>query len=148
MFPSKLKSVGLSPPRPEAGSTPKAAIFDGRRQVRIQALLTACCGAAWLLAGEGVGAAAALLGGLAALAGTVVFLGVLRWRESPAPTPGQALRALVLAEAAKWSVSLVGLAALLAGWSGLAVAQASPGAVVTGFCVAWVAPLLALVKRS
>ncbi len=82
------------------------------------------------------------------MAGTLAFAGVLEWRKVPAPTPWQALRALVLAEAAKWAVSLAGLATLLSGVSGLAAAGAAPGAVVIGFCVAWAAPLLALVKKS
>lgn len=80
--------------------------------------------------------------------GTLAFVGVLRWRERPAPTPWQALRALAVAEAAKWVVSLAGLAALLSGATGLEAAGAAPGAVVTGFCVAWAAPLLALVKKN
>lgn len=53
-----------------------------------------------------------------------------------------------MAEAAKWAVSLVGLASLLSGRAGVEVAGAAPGAVVIGFCVAWAAPLLALVKRN
>ncbi len=91
---------------------------------------------------------AALSGGSAALAGTLAFVGVLRWRNRPAPTPWQALRVLVMAEAAKWAVSLVGLASLLSGRAGVEVAGTAPGAVVIGFCVAWAAPLLALVKRN
>jgi hypothetical protein len=82
------------------------------------------------------------------LAGTLAFLGVLKWRNRPAPTPWEALRVLVIAEAAKWAVSLVGIATLLSGRSGLDAAGAAPGAVVIGFCVAWAAPLLALVKRN
>ena len=65
-----------------------------------------------------------------------------------APTPWQALRVLAMAEAAKWAVSLSGLASLLSGRAGLEAASAAPGAVVIGFCVAWAAPLLALVKRN
>ena len=61
---------------------------------------------------------------------------------------GQALRVLVMAEAAKWTVSLVGLVSLLSGRAGVEAANAAPGAVVIGFCVAWAAPLLALVKRN
>lgn len=91
---------------------------------------------------------AALAGGTAALAGTLVFVGVLQWRNRPAPTPWQALRVLVMAEAAKWVVSLAGLASLLSGRTGLEAASAAPGAVVTGFCIAWVAPLLALMRRN
>jgi len=91
---------------------------------------------------------AALAGGTAALAGTLAFVGVLKWRTRPAPTPWQALRALVMAEAAKWAVSLVGLASLLSGRTGLEAASAAPGAVVMGFCIAWVAPLLALMRRN
>lgn len=53
-----------------------------------------------------------------------------------------------MAEAAKWAVSLVGLASLLSGRAGVDVAGTAPGAVVIGFCVAWAAPLLALVKRN
>ncbi|HEX4943649.1 MAG TPA: hypothetical protein VFV55_04805 [Usitatibacteraceae bacterium] len=55
---------------------------------------------------------------------------------------------LVMAEAAKWAVSLVGLASLLSGTAGVEAARAAPGAVVIAFCVAWAAPLLALVKRD
>ena len=107
----------------------------------------ACCAAASFgLAGPG-SALGALAGGTAALAGTLAFLGVLRWRNQPAPTAWQALRVLVMAEAAKWAVSLTGLAALLTGQVGGSVAGQAPGAVVIGFCVAWVAPWLALWKR-
>lgn len=114
----------------------------------MQAGLVACCAAASLALGGRESAVAALSGGSAALAGTLAFLGVLRWRNRPAPTPWQALRALVMAEAAKWTVSLVGLASLLSGRAGLEAATAAPGAVALGFCIAWAAPLLALVKRS
>lgn len=55
---------------------------------------------------------------------------------------------LVMAEAAKWAVSLAGLAMLLSGRTGLDAVAAAPGAVVIGFCVAWAAPLLALVRRN
>ncbi len=82
------------------------------------------------------------------MAGTLSFLGVLRWRNRPAPTPWQALRAMVTAEAAKWTVSLAALALLLSGRAGVEAAGAAPGAVVIGFCIALAAPLLALVKRS
>jgi F0F1-type ATP synthase assembly protein I len=123
-------------------------IFDGRRQVLVQAGLVACCSAAGFGFGGPAGALAALLGGTCALAGTVAFVGVLKWRSSPAPTPWQALRVLVMAEAAKWTVSLVGLVSLLSGRTGVEAASAAPGAVVIGFCVAWAAPLLALVKRN
>ena len=53
-----------------------------------------------------------------------------------------------MAEAAKWAVSLSGLASLLSGRAGLEAASAAPGAVVIAFCVAWAAPLLALVKKN
>ena len=53
-----------------------------------------------------------------------------------------------MAEAAKWAVSLIGLASLLSGRAGVEVAGTAPGAVVIGFCVAWAAPLLALAKRN
>jgi len=53
-----------------------------------------------------------------------------------------------MAEAAKWAVSLVGLVTLLSGRSGIEAASLAPGAVVIAFCVAWAAPLLALVKRN
>lgn len=148
MTPSGLESAGLSSPRPNQGPEPASAPFDGRRQVLVQAGLVACCAAAGFALGGQESALAALSGGSAALAGTLAFLGVLRWRNRPAPTPWQALRVLVLAEAAKWVVSLGGLAALLSGSAGVEAAGAAPGAVVTGFCVAWVAPLLALVKRN
>lgn len=108
----------------------------------------ACCSAAGLALGGWESTLAALSGGSAALAGTLAFLGVLRWRNRPAPTSWQALRVLVVAEAAKWAVSLVGLVSLLSGRAGLEAASAAPGAVVIGFCVAWAAPLLALVKRN
>jgi F0F1-type ATP synthase assembly protein I len=114
----------------------------------VQAVLVACCAAAGLGLGGWESAVAALAGGSAALAGTLAFLGVLKWRNHPAPTPWQALRVLVMAEAAKWTVSLVGLVSLLSGRAGLEAAGAAPGAVVAGFCVAWVAPLLALVKKN
>lgn len=113
----------------------------------MQAGLVACCVAASFAFGGLESALAALSGGAAALAGTLAFLGVLRWRNRPAPTPWQALRAMVMAEAAKWTVSLAGLAALLSGRAGVEAAGAAPGAVVIGFCIAWAAPLLALVKR-
>jgi F0F1-type ATP synthase assembly protein I len=127
---------------------PTPAIFDGRRVALVQAGLVACCSAAGLALGGWENAVAAFSGGSAALAGTLVFLGVLKWRNRPAPTPWQALRVLVMAEAAKWAVSLVGLATLLSGRSGMEAASVAPGAVVIGFCVAWAAPLLALVKRN
>jgi F0F1-type ATP synthase assembly protein I len=148
MDPSGLKSFGLSSSHPMQGTAPNAAIFDGRRQVLVQAGLVACCAAASLALGGPESALAALCGGLAALAGTLAFLGVARWRSRPAPTPWQALRALAMAEAAKWAVSLVGLVSLLSGRAGVDAAGAAPGAVVIGFCVAWAAPLLALVKRN
>jgi F0F1-type ATP synthase assembly protein I len=127
---------------------PESAIFDVRRQLQIQAGLVACCVAANLVFGGAESALAALSGGMAAVAGTLAFLGVLKWRARPAPTPWEALRALVMAEAAKWAVSLVGLASLLSGAAGVQVAVQAPGAVVIAFCVAWAAPLLALVKRN
>lgn len=108
----------------------------------------ACCTAASAALGGGATALAALCGGSAALAGTLAFVGVIRWRSRPAPTPWQALRVLAMAEAAKWAVSLVGLVTLLSGRSGVEAAGAAPGAVVTGFCVAWAAPLLALVRKN
>jgi F0F1-type ATP synthase assembly protein I len=147
MNPSGLKSSGLSSALPAPSPAPPSAIFDARRQVLVQAGLVACCGAAGLGLGGWESALAALCGGSASLAGTVASLGVLRWRNRPAPTPWQALRVLVMAEAAKWAVSLVGLASLLSGRAGVDVAGTAPGAVVIGFCVAWAAPLLALVKR-
>jgi F0F1-type ATP synthase assembly protein I len=127
---------------------PESAIFDGRRQLVVQVGLVACCIAASYALGGSESALAALSGGTAALSGTVAFLGVLKWHTRPAPTPWEALRALVMAEAAKWAVSLMGLAWLLSGRAGVDAAGVAPGAVVIGFCVAWAAPLLALVKRS
>lgn len=127
---------------------PETAIFDARRQVLVQAGLVLCCGAAFLVLGGPGSALAALAGGTAALAGTLVFLGVLKWRNPPAPTPWQALRVLVVAEAAKWAVSLSGLAWLLAGRGVPEAAGQAPGAVVIAFCTAWVAPWLALWKRN
>ncbi len=53
-----------------------------------------------------------------------------------------------MAEAAKWAASLVGLAWLLSGKAGVESVTAAPGAAVIGFCIAWAAPLLALVKRN
>lgn len=127
---------------------PVPATFDARRAVLVQAGLVGCCSAAFL-ALEGTGSAlAALVGGTAALAGTLAFVGVLRWRNPPAPTSWQALRVLAMAEAAKWAVSLGGLATLLSGASGIEAASRAPGAVVTGFCIAWVAPWLALWKKN
>lgn len=148
MPPSGLESSGLSSPRPGPKPARPAEIFDGRRQVLVQAGLVACCSAAGYGFGGQEAALGTLLGGGAALAGTLAFVGVLKWRNRPAPTPWQALRALVVAEAAKWVVSLAGLATLLSGRSGMEAASAAPGAVVIGFCVAWAAPLLALVKRN
>lgn len=127
---------------------PETAIFDVRRLILVQAGLVLCCSAAFLGAGGPGSAVAALVGGTAALAGTLAFAGVLKWRSNPAPTPGQALRVLVLGEAAKWAVSLSGLAMLLSGHSGIESATRAPGAVVIGFCTAWVAPWLALWKRN
>jgi F0F1-type ATP synthase assembly protein I len=114
----------------------------------VQAGLVACCSAAAFGLGGPGSALAALAGGAAALVGTLAFVGVLKWRSRPAPTPWQALRALALAEAAKWTVSLAGLALLLSGRAGVEVAVQAPGALVIAFCVAWTAPLLALVKRD
>jgi F0F1-type ATP synthase assembly protein I len=148
MEPSGLKSSGLSSPRPAQQLAPKSALFDGRRQALVQAGLVACCSAASAGLGGIDGGLGALLGGMAALAGTLAFLGVLRWRDRPAPTPWEALRAILTAEAAKWAVSLGGLGALLSGSTGLEAAIRAPGAVVIGFCVAWAAPLLALWKRN
>lgn len=128
--------------------SPEIAVFDSRRQVLVQAGLVACCSAAFLGLGGSGSALAALVGGTAALAGTLAFAGILKWRNSPAPTPGQALRDLLLAEAAKWAVSLAGLAMLLSGRSGIDSASQAPGALVIGFCVAWAAPWLALWKRN
>jgi len=148
MPPSALKSVGLSTPSSSPKPISASGTFDSRQQVLVQAGLVACCAAAALGLGGPGSAAAALAGGTAALAGTLAFVGVLKWRTRPAPTPWQALRVLVMAEAAKWAVSLVGLASLLSGRTGLEAASAAPGAVVVGFCIAWVAPLLALMKRN
>jgi F0F1-type ATP synthase assembly protein I len=125
-----------------------SGIYDARRQVLVQAGLVVCCAAAALGLGGPGSAIAALAGGTAALAGTLAFVGVHKWRDRPAPTPWQALRVLAMAEAAKWAVSLVGLASLLSGRTGLEAASAAPGAVVTGFCIAWAAPLLALMRRN
>jgi F0F1-type ATP synthase assembly protein I len=148
MTPSGLKSIGLSSPRPVPKPAPGSAIFSGRRQLQVQAGLVVCCVAATLALGGPESALAALAGGTAALAGTLAFLGILKWRTRPAPTPWEALRVLVMAEAAKWAVSLVGLALLLSGRAGVEAAGQAPGAVVIAFCVAWTAPLLALVKRD
>lgn len=127
---------------------PEPATYEARRQVLVQAGLVACCSAAFLAFGGAGSALAALAGGTAAFAGTLAFVGVLRWRSQPAPTSWQALRVLVMAEAAKWAVSLSGLAMLLSGASGFEAASRAPGAVVIGFCVAWAAPWLALWKRN
>ncbi len=148
MSPSGLKSAGLSSPRQAPASAPSSAVFDGRRQVLVQAGLVACCSAASLWLGGPASALSALAGGSAALAGTLVFLGILRLRRRAAPTAWQALRDLLVAEAAKWAVSLGGLAMLLAGRLGVEAAGAAPGAAVIAFGVAWAAPLLALVKRN
>ena len=107
-----------------------------------------CCAAAFFGLGGPGSALAAFVGGTAALGGTLAFTGVLKWRNTPAPTPGQALRVLLAAEAAKWAVSLAALALLLSGNSGIESATRAPGAVVIGFCTAWVAPWLALWKRN
>lgn len=84
-----------------------------------------------------------LWGGGAALAGTAAFAAVRRWRSRPAPTAWQALRVVVLAEVAKWAVSLSALAWLLSGVAGVEAVAQAPGAAVLAFCLAWVAPLLA-----
>jgi F0F1-type ATP synthase assembly protein I len=148
MTPTGIKSSGLSSPRPSPQSAPPSTIFDGRRQVAVQAGLVVCCAAASLGLGGTESAVAALSGGTCALAGTLAFQGVLKWRNRPAPTPWQALKVLAMAEAAKWAVSLVGLVSLLSGRSGIEAAGQAPGAAVIAFCVAWAAPLLALVKRK
>jgi hypothetical protein len=127
---------------------PRPLIFDGRHQVMVQIAIVACCGAASLVLGNLESAIAAIAGGVVALAGTLAFLGVLRWKRRVAPTPWQALRGVVLAEVAKWAVSLGGLALLLSGGAGLDAVGAVPGAAVIGFCVAWAAPLLALMRRN
>ena len=127
---------------------PETAIFDARRLIIVQAGLVLCCSAAFFGVGGPGSAVAALVGGTAALAGTLAFASVLKWRSNPAPTPGQALRVLVFAEGAKWAVSLSGLAMLLSGNSGIESATRAPGATVIGFCTAWVAPWLALWKRN
>lgn len=127
---------------------PETPIFDARRQVLVQAGIVLCCSAAFFGLGGPGSALAALVGGTAALAGTLAFAGVLKWRNTPAPTPGQALRVLVVAEAAKWAVTLTGLAFVLSGNSGIESATRAPGAVVIGFCTAWAAPWLALWKRN
>jgi F0F1-type ATP synthase assembly protein I len=148
MNPSGLKFVSLPSSGQKSEQVPRLGIFDGRRQLVVQIGLVACCGAAGLLLGGVESALSALAGGAAAVAGTLAFLGMLRWRKDPAPTAWQALRALVMAESAKWAVSLIGLASLLSGNAGVDAVSAAPGAAVIGFCVAWAAPLLALVKRN
>ncbi len=127
---------------------PVGPIFDARRLLLVQAGLVLCCSAAFLVFGSPGSALAALEGGTAALGGTLAFVGVLRWRNPPAPTPWQALRVLVMAEAAKWAVSLSGLAWLLSGLGEVEAAGRAPGAVVIAFCTAWVAPWLALWKKN
>ncbi len=129
-------------------SAPEQPIFDARRQVLVQAGIVLCCAAAFFGLGGPGSALAAFVGGTAALCGTLAFTGVLKWRNTPAPTPGQALRVLLAAEAAKWAVSLAALALLLSGNSGIESATRAPGVVVIGFCTAWVAPWLALWKRN
>jgi F0F1-type ATP synthase assembly protein I len=148
MNPSGLKFASLTPSGQKPDGTPPSGGFDGRRQLVVQVGLVVCCGAASLVIGGVESALSALVGGAAAVAGTLAFLGILRWRKDPAPTPWQALRALAMAEAAKWAVSLIGLASLLSGKAGVDAVGAAPGAAVIGFCVAWAAPLLALVKRN
>jgi F0F1-type ATP synthase assembly protein I len=148
MPPSALKSLGLSSPSPRPRPISASGTFDSRRLVLVQAGLIACCAAAALGLGGPGSAIAALAGGTAALAGSLAFVGVLKWRDRPAPTPWQALRVLIMAEAAKWAVALVSLVSLLSGRTGLEAVNAAPGAVVAGFCVAWAAPLLASMRRN
>lgn len=142
MSPTKLESDGFSAP-PSSEQPQVTAAYGGRRVVIIQLGLVVACAAAVGLARGSSGLLSALWGGGAALAGTVAFVAVGRWRSRPAPTPWQALRAVVLAEVAKWAVSLSALAALLSGAAGVAVVAQAPGAAVLAFCLAWVAPLLA-----
>lgn len=107
------------------------------------ALVVICSVAVWGLAGQ-VAALASLSGGSAAVAGSLAFAAVARVGRRPAPTPWQALRVVVMAEAAKWAVSLGLLAALLSGAARLQAVTDRPGWAVLVFCVAWAAPLLAL----
>jgi F0F1-type ATP synthase assembly protein I len=148
MSPSGLKSAGFSSSQHEGDRLLPSRIFDGRRQLVVQIALVVCCGlASYALGGLGSGQSS-LAGGVAALAGTLAFQGVLRWRNRLAPTAWEALRLVVMAEIAKWVVSLLGLASLLSGRLGVDAVSMAPGAAVIGFCVAWAAPLLALVKRN
>jgi hypothetical protein len=148
MSPSGLKSAGFSPPHQGGDGSPPNRIFDGKRQLVVQIVLVACCGiASCALGGIGSGQSS-LAGSAAAIAGTLAFQGVLRWRNRLAPTAWEALRLVIMAEIAKWAVSLLGLASLLLGWLVVDAVSTAPGAAVIGFCVAWAAPLLALVKRN
>lgn len=144
MSPPKLESESFSAALPSARASRPMFSGDGGRVLLAQLLLTGVCSAALGGVTGPSGALSALSGGGAALAGTLAFFGVARWRSRPAPTPWQALRAVVLAEAAKWAVSLGALASLLSGDAGIEAVARSPGAAVIAFCVAWVAPLLAM----
>ena len=119
-------------------------VGSGERVLLVQAALVLLCSAAvWGLA-DRVAVLASLLGGSAAVAGSLAFAAVARMGRRPAPTPWQALRAVVMAESAKWAVSLGALAALLSGAAQLQAVIDRPGWAVLAFCVAWAAPLLAL----
>ena len=106
------------------------------------ALVMLCSAAAWGLADHRA-ALAWLAGGGAAVAGSVGFVVVAWLSRRPAPSPGQALRAVAMAAAAKWAVSLMSLATLLSGAAGIEAVMDRPGWAVASFCVAWAAPLLA-----
>jgi len=127
-----------------AGKPKRSQVNGDKRVLLVQAALVFVCSTAvWGLA-DRVAALASLLGGSAAVAGSLASAAVARVGRRPAPTPWQALRAVVMAEAAKWAVSLSLLAALLSGAARLQAVIDRPGWAVLAFCVAWAAPLLAL----
>lgn len=142
----------MSPPGLESQSffgsslSARTSYTGGRRMILVQAVLVGLCAApGWALAGQPA-ATASLLGGAAAVSGSLAFAMVARACRRPAPSPGQALRAVLMAGAAKWVVSLGTLAALLSGATGVEAVTSRPGWAVLTFCVAWVAPLLTLLS--
>jgi hypothetical protein len=140
--PTKLESDGFSAPPLDTPGRASVGVSGKRVVITQLALVTAGAVAVGLARGS-PGLLSALWGGGAAVAGSLAFFAVVRWGSQPAPTPWQALRAVVVAEVVKWAVSLSALAALLSGAASVEAVAQAPGAAVLTFCLAWVAPLLA-----